>query len=123
MHFNLNECMINEKEPIKNALLKLEQNSLGIVMSHDDNRKIVGVLTDGDIRRKLLNVQKPLSALFSDYSIDHASTNPTTCKENETLRSAVELMEKKQIWDLPVINDNGDLVGLLHLHAAIKHLL
>ena len=67
--------------------------------------------------------KKPFSALFSDYVIDHAITSPTTCMEDESLKSAVELMEKKQIWDLPVVNTEGELVGLLHLHAAIKHLL
>jgi arabinose-5-phosphate isomerase len=115
-------AQVNPSEFLKVALDKMNDSKLGIACVVE-NKSLTGIITDGDIRRKLLNVQKPLSALFSDYSIDHAITNPTTCKENETLRSAVELMEKKQIWDLPVINDNGDLVGLLHLHAAIKHLL
>jgi len=115
-------AQVSPSDFFKVALDKMNDSKLGIACLVE-NTSLKGIITDGDIRRKLLTVQKPFSALFSDYSIDHAITNPTTCNENETLISAVELMEKKQIWDLPVINDNGDLVGLLHLHAAIKHLL
>ncbi len=39
-----------------------------------------------------------------------------------SLTDAVSLMEEKQVWDLPVV-DNGKLVGLLHLHQAIKKIL
>ena len=115
-------AQVSPSDFFKVALDKMNDSKLGIACIVE-NTSLKGIITDGDIRRKLLNVQKPFSALFSDYSIDHAITNPTTCNENETLISAVELMEKKQIWDLPVINDKGDLVGLLHLHGAIKHLL
>ena len=100
----------------------MNESKLGIACIVEDNL-LKGIITDGDIRRKLLNVQKPFSALFSDYVIDHAIKNPTICKENDSLKYAVELMEKKQIWDLPVLNENEELVGLLHLHAAIKHLV
>ena len=44
MRFNLNECVINENQSIKNALLKLEQNNLGMVISCDGNGKTVGIL-------------------------------------------------------------------------------
>ena len=115
-------AQVSPTDFFKVALDKMNHSKLGIACLVE-NTSLKGIITDGDIRRKLLTVQKPFSALFSDYSIDHAITSPTTCNENETLISAVELMEKKQISDLPVINDNGDLVGLLHLHAAIKHLL
>tara|TARA_B100000965_G_C19388636_1_gene667934 strand:- start:74 stop:481 length:408 start_codon:yes stop_codon:yes gene_type:complete len=115
-------AQVNPSDFLKVALDKMNDSKLGIACIVE-NKVLKGIITDGDIRRKLLNVQKPFSALFTDYAIEHAITEPVICKENETLRSAVELMEKKQIWDLPVINDEGNLVGLLHLHAAIKHLL
>ena len=117
-----NFAQVPSSEFLKVALDKMNNSKLGIACVVE-GKTLLGIITDGDIRRKLLNVQKPFSALFSDYVIDHAITSPTTCREDETLKSAVELMEEKQIWDLPVINNSGDLVGLLHLHAAIKHLL
>lgn len=115
-------AQVNPNEFLKEALDKMTDSKLGIVCIVEDNL-LKGVITDGDIRRKLLEVQKPFSAFFTDYAIDHAITNPITCKENDSLKSAIKLMEKKQIWDLPVLDDNGILVGLLHLHAAIKHFI
>lgn len=113
---------VNSKEFLKVALDKMSEFSLGIVCIIE-NKTLKGIITDGDIRRKLLNVQKPFSAFFSDYVIDHSIQKPTVCYENDSLKSAVALMEEKQIWDLPVIDNKGNLVGLLHLHAAIKNFI
>lgn len=115
-------AQVAPNEFLKEALDKMTDSKLGIVCIVEDNL-LKGVITDGDIRRKLLNVQKPFSAFFTDYAIDHSISKPITCSENDTLKFAIELMEEKQIWDLPVLDDNGILVGLLHLHAAIKHFI
>ncbi len=115
-------AQVDPNEFLKEALDKMTDSKLGIVCIVKDNL-LKGVITDGDIRRKLLNVQKPFSAFFTDYAIDHSISKPITCSENDTLKFAIELMEEKQIWDLPVLDDNGILVGLLHLHAAIKHFI
>jgi DeoR family transcriptional regulator, catabolite repression regulator len=89
----------------------------------DDSGKLLGVLTDGDIRRKLLKIQKPFSAFFVDDALDHAEKNPTVTRSEEILSSAVAQMETKGIWDLPVVNDEQILVGLLHLHPVVKTLI
>ena len=62
---------VNSKEFLKVALDKMSEFSLGIVCIIE-NKTLKGIITDGDIRRKLLNVQKPFSAFFSDYVIDHS---------------------------------------------------
>ena len=68
-------------------------------------------------------MQKPFSALFVDDALEHSITSPTTTTPDDTLVHAVSLMEEKQIWDVPVVNNAGKLVGLLHLHPAIQALL
>jgi arabinose-5-phosphate isomerase len=70
-----------------------------------------------------LKVQKPFSAFFADDAIEHAVTSPLCTYSDETLLKTIELMEEKRVWDLPVINNEGQLLGLLHLHPAIKALL
>ena len=55
--------------------------------------------------------------------IVHSIQSPITIHYKETLQNSVKIMEQNQIWDLPVINDEGILVGLLHLHPAVKILL
>ena len=107
----------------KVALEKMGESGLGIVCIDDNDGHLLGILTDGDIRRKLLTVQKPFSAFFVDDALDHAIKSPTVVSPDMNLVDAVKIMESKEVWDLPVIDKDGKLVGLLHLHAAIKVLL
>ena len=94
---------------------------LGVVCVTDEDGKLLGIFTDGDIRRLLLKSQKPFAALFADDIIVHANSSPTTIGDTALLREAIQVMEKKEIWDLPVVaEDSGEFLGLLHLHPAIK---
>ena len=56
--------VIDEREILKEALEAMGRSRLGIACIVDSNDKLLGILTDGDIRRKLLKVQKPFSAFF-----------------------------------------------------------
>lgn len=115
--------VIKEAVILKEALEEMGRTRLGIVCIVNGYNKLLGILTDGDIRRKLLKVQKPFSAFFVDDALDHAILAPLTIKPGDTLTHAVDVMEQKQIWDLPVVDDEGTLVGLLHLHPAVQALL
>jgi len=115
--------VIKETVILKEALEEMGRMRLGIVCIVNGDNKLLGILSDGDIRRKLLKVQKPFSAFFVDDALDHAILAPMTTKPGDTLVHAVDVMEQKQIWDLPVVDDKGLLVGLLHLHPAVQALL
>ena len=120
----LDKCpIIGERVIFKEALEEMGRTRLGVACIVDKDKKLLGILTDGDIRRKLLKVQKPFSAFFVDDALVHSIRSPKTVRPNETLINAVELMEEAQVWDLPVVDENGILVGLLHLHPAIQALL
>ena len=67
-----------------------------------------------------MKVQKPFSAFFVDDALVHAKENPITCQPGDNLKAVVQLMGDKQIWDLPVVDQENHLVGLLHLHPAAK---
>jgi CBS domain-containing protein len=115
--------IIKENVILKEALEEMGRTRLGIACIVNGDNKLLGILTDGDIRRKLLKVQKPFSAFFVDDALDHAIRSPMTIQPGDTLVHAVDVMEQKQIWDLPVVDDKGTLVGLLHLHPAVQALL
>jgi arabinose-5-phosphate isomerase len=115
--------VIQEREILKETLEAMGRSRLGIACIVNSENKLLGIITDGDIRRKLLKVQKPFSAFFVDDALDHAIRKPSTILPTDTLMLAVEMMGKRQIWDLPVVDEQGTLVGLLHLHPAIKVLL
>jgi CBS domain-containing protein len=107
---------------LKEALEEMSNKKLGIACVVDNDFKLLGIITDGDIRRKILSIQKPLSSMFIDDCIDHSIISPKTIDINDTLEFAVNLMGEKKIWDLPVVQ-NGILKGLLHLHPLVKALL
>jgi len=114
---------VSSRELFKQALEKMNEKKLGMACILNQSGKLLGVLTDGDIRRNLLTDQKPLAALFIDDALDHAELMPLTVPPQLSLSQAVQIMEEKQVWDLPVVNSANILVGLLHLHPAIKALL
>ena len=115
--------VVGEKTILKEALTEMGEANLGLVCIVNENKDLLGLITDGDLRRKLLKVQKPFSAFFIDDALVHAKQDPITCKLENNLKEVVHLMGEKQIWDMPVVNDNNQLVGLLHLHPAVKKLL
>ena len=121
---SLDNCpIIGRKIILKEALEEMGRTRLGIACIVDDDNKLLGILTDGDIRRKLLKVQKPFSAFFIDDALEHSILSPITTNPDNLLIDAIMIMEEKQVWDLPVTDSKNNLIGLLHLHPAIKALL
>jgi CBS domain-containing protein len=115
--------VITEKFFFKEALDEMNEKKLGIACIVDENSRLKGILTDGDVRRKLLKVQKPLSALFVDDCMEHAILSPIIINPETSLVDAIEIMGNHKIWDLPVVDNDGKLMGLLHLHPVVKNLL
>lgn len=115
--------IIEKTTILKEALTEMGEANLGLVCIVNENQELIGLITDGDLRRKLLKVQKPFSSFFVDDALIHAKKNPITCSPDDELKKIVNLMGEKQIWDLPVVDKNKKLVGLLHLHPAVKKLI
>ena len=75
-----------------------------------------GQATVEELNRELAGL--PLGVMGQPYEQTRVALQP-----GDTLVHAITLMGKKQIWDLPVVNERGILVGLLHLHPAVQALL
>ena len=73
----------------------MNQYKLGVACIINKNRKLLGVLTDGDIRRLLFKMQKPLSAIFVDDVMDYATKSFINVKPNLSLKKALLQMEQK----------------------------
>lgn len=111
------------KTLLKEALADMSRHKLGVVCITDDTGRLLGIFTDGDLRRMLLTDQKPLAALFADDVIDHAVKTPITASPDDSLETAIRLMDEKRVWDLPVTDGQDLFKGLLHLHPAIKTMM
>ena len=120
----LEACPVaDERTILKEVLEAMDKHRLGVVCIVDQAMHLTGILTEGDVRRKLLRVQKPLAALLSDDVITHAVKSPISITADVPLMDALDLMGKKKIWDLPVVHVDMKIVGLLHLHQAIRGVL
>ena len=108
---------------LKEALEMMTAKRLGLACVIDDNGKLIGLFTDGDLRRMLLRSQKPLSALFADDIIDHARMQFSSVDQNTGIEEALTLLQQRVIFDLPVLDENGGLEGVIHLHPALRALL
>ena len=78
---------------LKDALEKMSMYKLGIACVVDKQNKFIGLITDGDIRRILLSVQKPLSALFMEDILDHISVSPTYVHSELSIFEATKLIK------------------------------
>ncbi len=107
---------------LKDALDTMCKNKFGSVCIINNKKKLLGIITDGDIRRVLLRSQKPLSALMVEDLSNICTRKPKQITSSLSLKKAINLMQKNKIWDLPVTDKHNKLIGLLHLHNALNHL-
>ena len=105
---------------VKKTLEVMSQVKLGFCCIINSEKKLLGVFTDGDLRRLLLRHQKPFSSILIDDIANYMSPNPVTVSPNATIDEAVVKMYETQIWDLPVVTVDGQLVGVLHMHDALR---
>ena len=121
---SLDVCpVVSETTMFKEVLESMDNHRLGVVCITAAHGELMGILTEGDIRRLLLRVQKPLAALMADDVGAYAIRVPKTTHMEMPLTEAVSLMGRQRVWDLPVVDRENKLVGLLHLHQAILGVL
>ena len=82
----------------------------------DPDGQIVGILTDGDLRRSLGAGGNPLE----DPVSRHMSARPRTISPDEKAVAAIHLMEQHSITVLPVVDEKGRPLGAIHLHDLVK---
>jgi arabinose-5-phosphate isomerase len=108
--------IIKKDATLKKALDVMTELRLGIVVIVDDDNKLIGVLTDGDLRRLLLTRQNPLPALLVTPALEFGNTTPKFISADTTVEKAREIMFNSEIWDLPLVTNDGTLIGLVHRH-------
>lgn len=109
--------IINTFTTLKEAIVKMSEGKLGTVLIVDESNKLVAILSDGDLRRALMKEGFSLDHL----AIEYASRNPKSYTNTELLASeALEIIEKGRIQLLPITNDAGNIIGVLHIHDLIN---
>ena len=100
---------------LKNTILEMTSQRLGAAVVVDDAHHIIGIITDGDLRRMLV---KDLDIKLVRAE-DVMTPNPLTIDANALAVEAMVLMRQKSITQLVVV-DNEKYVGMVHLHDLLK---
>ena len=108
--------LVDKNAAMKEMILTMTSKRLGCVVIKDDNGKIAGIFTDGDLRRLAEEKQE----LFSYIAEDVMIKNPKSIAQSAVLDAALAIMEKHSISQLPTIDENQKLIGIIHLHDILK---
>jgi len=100
--------------PLKNVILEITKNRLGVTVVTDNN-KIIGVITDGDLRRML---EKTVQ-IESITAADIMSNTPHLIDHQTLAVEAIDKMKQNEISHL-VVTKEGNYYGILHIHELIK---
>jgi arabinose-5-phosphate isomerase len=119
----LDQCArVTRENTLREVVIEMTKYHLGAALVVNAGGNLLGIVTDGDIRRSLQNV-----ASIDNLTAENAMTkNPVTVSSAAYLGDAIEIMEnrKSQISVLPVIDTvdgNPRAVGLIRLHDAYRH--
>lgn len=101
---------------VHDAILEMTTKKLGMTTVLEDDGRLLGVITDGDLRRYL---EKGLD-LTTAQARDLASRSPKTIASDALAARAVQIMEEFSITALVVLDEHASVVGVLHLHDLLK---
>ncbi|MCE5194976.1 MAG: KpsF/GutQ family sugar-phosphate isomerase [Nitrospiraceae bacterium] len=105
-----------DKSMIK-AVFEISSKRLGVTIVADKNQKLLGIITDGDLRRGIEKWGKP----FFDMKAEEVMTkNPKMITEDELAVKALSIMEERSITSLAVPDEKGKVVGIIHLHDILR---
>jgi arabinose-5-phosphate isomerase len=94
------------------AVAEMSQKRLGMTCVVDAQGRLVGVLTDGDLRRRLLRLERPLEGKVDDAM----SSTPVTIGAAALAAEALRAMEDRRITSLAVVDEGGVLQGVIQIH-------
>ncbi len=102
--------------PLSAGLLEMSRKGLGMTTVVDGQRRVIGVFTDGDLRRAL---DRQLD-IHATRMRDVMTVNCKVARPRMLAAEAVHLMEAHRITALPVVDDDGTLVGALNVHDLLR---
>lgn len=118
MHRGNEIPLVNEETPMKDALFEITSKRLGVTGVVDSKGMLIGVITDGDLRRGL---ESKGEEFFRLKAKDLMTRNPKTIASDSLAAEAVDVMEQRPITSLFVLaNGSRKPIGVIHLHDLVK---
>ncbi len=107
--------VVTEGTTMEKTLLEIDRLQLGGTFIVNENKKLSGILTDGDIRHSLANnrfdISQPVETMMTK--------KPKSIRPDSLVSDVLNTMEKFQITILPVVNIKNEIIGIIHLHDIL----
>jgi arabinose-5-phosphate isomerase len=113
MHSGENAPHVLPTTKMPDVIYEMSRKGLGLAAVTESNGKLLGIITDGDLRRVMQKRQENVLALTA---ADCMTKNPITLSRHELAASALRVMEEKKITSLLITDPAGKLEGVLHIH-------
>ena len=112
---NINDLLLKENNPIREVLRQIEKGGKKIVLIVDDNNKLIGAISDGDIRRWILD-----NGNLSSNLNNICNFNPKYVEENFEIEDAKQLMLTYSIELIPVVDNSREVVDIIEWEDLFK---
>jgi len=113
MHSGENAPRVLPTAKMPDVIYEMSRKGLGLAAVTEASGKLLGIITDGDLRRVMQKRQENVLALSA---VDCMTKNPVTLARNELAASALRVMEERKITSLLIVDPAGKLEGVLHIH-------
>jgi arabinose-5-phosphate isomerase len=113
MHSGENAPRVLPTAKMPDVIYEMNRKGLGLAAVTEASGKLLGIITDGDLRRVMQKRQENVLALSA---ADCMTKNPITLARSELAASALRVMEERKITSLLIVDPTGKLEGVLHIH-------
>jgi arabinose-5-phosphate isomerase len=120
MHTGNDIPVVSETTLIKDAIYEISSKKMGVTAVVDASGKLVGVISDGDLRRWMEKTEKTGENLLAKKARDIMTRGPKVAREGSLAAEAVAIMEKYSITCLIVADASSKPEGVIHLHDLLK---
>ena len=113
MHVGTEIPLVSPDTMMGDTLLMISQKGFGVVGICDADNYLLGIITDGDLRRHM-------DDLLSQSAKDVMTKDPTTISTNALAQEALSIMNDRKITCLFALDDSGRVEGILHIHDCLR---
>ena len=108
--------IVKETDPMKDVIVEITSKGFGAVAVVNEEGRLVGIITDGDLRR-FINRGGDLN---NSLAKDAMTTNPKTARMEELAAEALKRMEDHKITVLIVVDEERRPIGIIHMHDILR---
>ncbi len=116
MHRGEDIPLVHEQDGLREALLEMSSKGLGMTGVVDDDGRLTGIFTDGDLRRALNTAVD----VYAARMVDVMTRNPRTTRPGRLAAEVVQLMRTERINGLYVVDEAHRVLGALNMHDLLK---